>query len=113
MRVTRGSTTEVGSSLKVSLVYAITSSFFLEGCISGAILTFLCQGTPVIYVNFNYRVGPLGFPQGQEADDKGALNLGLKDQLAALEWVQLHIQAFGGDRTKVLAVLHTLDLDLS
>jgi hypothetical protein len=109
MPATRGSTTEVGSSLKVSLVYVNPFSSFLEVLI----LTFLCQGTPVIYVNFNYRVGPLGFPQGQEADDKGSLNLGLKDQLAALEWVQLHIQAFGGDRTKVLAVLHTLDLDLN
>ncbi|KAJ7870445.1 esterase 1 [Mycena leptocephala] len=68
---------------------------------SGIVAQSVARGTPVIYVNFNYRVGPLGFPQGQEADDKRSLNLGLKDQLAALEWVQLHIQAFGGDRTKV------------
>ena len=44
----------------------------------------LRKGTPVIYVNFNYRVGPLGFPQGSEAVQEGALNLGLKDQLTAL-----------------------------
>jgi hypothetical protein len=55
----------------------------------------------VIYVNFNYRLGPLGFPQGQEADNRGALNLASKDQLAALEWVQLHIETFGGDKDKV------------
>ncbi|KAJ7579028.1 esterase 1 [Mycena floridula] len=61
----------------------------------------VARGTPLIYVNFNYRLGPLGFPQGQEADNRGALNLGLKDQLAALEWIQLHIGRFGGDRTKV------------
>ncbi|KAJ7586080.1 extracellular triacylglycerol lipase precursor [Mycena floridula] len=59
------------------------------------------SGTPVIYVNFNYRLGPLGFPQGREADSRGALNLALRDQLTALEWVQLHIGQFGGDRTKV------------
>ncbi|KAJ7908960.1 extracellular triacylglycerol lipase precursor [Mycena leptocephala] len=59
------------------------------------------RGTPVIYVNFNYRLGPLGFPQGQEADNRGALNLAPKDQLAALEWVQLHIETFGGDKDKV------------
>ncbi|KAJ7105293.1 extracellular triacylglycerol lipase precursor [Mycena epipterygia] len=59
------------------------------------------RGTPLIYVNFNYRLGPLGFPQGQEADNRGALNLALKDQLVALEWVQLHIGTFGGDKTKV------------
>ena len=44
----------------------------------------LRKGTPVIYVNFNYRVGPWGFPQGSEAIQEGALNLGLKDQLTAL-----------------------------
>jgi acetylcholinesterase len=59
------------------------------------------RGTPVIYVNFNYRVGPLGFPQGSEAAKAGALNLGLKDQLAALEWIQANIGAFGGDKSKV------------
>ncbi|KAF6745462.1 triacylglycerol lipase 3 [Ephemerocybe angulata] len=59
------------------------------------------RGTPMIYVNFNYRLGPLGFPQGQEADDKRALNLGILDQIAALEWVQANIHAFGGDKDKV------------
>ncbi|TFK66012.1 esterase 1 [Pluteus cervinus] len=59
------------------------------------------RGTPIIYVNFNYRLGPLGFPQGQEAQDKGALNLALKDQLAALEWIQHNIGSFGGDKNKV------------
>ncbi|RDB17139.1 Lipase 2 [Hypsizygus marmoreus] len=63
----------------------------------------VARGTPLIYVNFNYRLGPLGFPQGQEADDRGALNLGLKDQIAALEWVQHNIGTFGGDKNKVTA----------
>ncbi|KAI0742346.1 esterase 1 [Daedaleopsis nitida] len=59
------------------------------------------RGTPVVYVSMNYRVGPFGFPQGSEADRRGALNLGLKDQLVALQWVQKHIRTFGGDPTKV------------
>ncbi|KAG6809174.1 hypothetical protein H0H92_001307 [Tricholoma furcatifolium] len=63
----------------------------------------VARGTPLIYVNFNYRLGPLGFPQGQEADDRKALNLALRDQIAALEWVQANIGAFGGDKTKVTA----------
>jgi len=63
----------------------------------------VARGTPLIYVNFNYRLGPLGFPQGQEAANKGALNLALKDQLAALEWVQANIGTFGGDKHKVTA----------
>ncbi|KAK0460641.1 triacylglycerol lipase 3 [Desarmillaria tabescens] len=61
----------------------------------------VARGTPIIYVNFNYRLGPLGFPQGQEADDRGQLNLGVRDQLTALQWVQENIGVFGGDKTKV------------
>jgi acetylcholinesterase len=59
------------------------------------------QGTPIIYVNFNYRLGPLGFPQGPQATKDGILNLGLKDQLTALKWVQTNIHSFGGDPDKV------------
>ncbi|KAG7445244.1 esterase 1 [Guyanagaster necrorhizus] len=59
------------------------------------------RGTPIIYINFNYRLGPLGFPQGAEAASRGILNLAIEDQLAALKWVQLNIGAFGGDKDKV------------
>ena len=59
------------------------------------------QGTPILFVSMNYRIGPLGFPQGPEAVERGALNLGLHDQWAALEWVQINIACFGGDPHKV------------
>ena len=49
----------------------------------------------------NYRVGPLGFPPGIEAKERGILNLGLHDQLAALRWINQNIAAFGGDPRKV------------
>ncbi|KAJ3574887.1 hypothetical protein NP233_g1456 [Leucocoprinus birnbaumii] len=61
----------------------------------------VARGTPLIYVNFNYRLGPLGYPQGVEAAKENALNLALKDELAALQWIQANIGAFGGDKTKV------------
>lgn len=68
------------------------------------------RGTPIIYVNFNYRLGPLGFPQGAEAASRGILNLAIRDQLAALEWVQINIGAFGGDKHKacwnIIAIIH-------
>ena len=79
-------------------------------CISSDMNSFPClsngyhshsQGTPVVFVSMNYRVGPLGFPQGPEAVQRGALNLGLRDQWAALEWVQHNIASFGGDPRKV------------
>ena len=64
-----------------------------DGCYS--------QGTPILFVSINYRLGPLGFPLGPEAVTRGVLNLGLHDQLIALQWVQNNIALFGGDPSKV------------
>ena len=47
----------------------------------------------VVVVNVNYRLGAFGFT--------GTGNHGVLDQLAALEWVQRNIAAFGGDPTNV------------
>ena len=64
-----------------------------------------------MFVSMNYRLGPLGFPQGPEAVERVALNLGLHDQWVALEWVQKNIASFGGDPRKacplVIATLVT------
>ncbi|KAF9257010.1 esterase 1 [Marasmius fiardii PR-910] len=65
------------------------------------VLKSIKRGTPVIYASMDYRLGPLGFPAGAEADQKGALNLGIKDMIAALEWIKENIAVFGGDPTKV------------
>ena len=59
------------------------------------------QGTPILLVSINYRLGPLGFPLGPEAVSRGVLNLGLRDQRIALQWVQKNIASFGGDPRKV------------
>jgi hypothetical protein len=56
----------------------------------------------------NYRLGPLGFPQGPEAVEGGALNLGLRDQWVALQWVQRNIASFGGDPCKVCPQVNVL-----
>ena len=66
------------------------------------------QGTPILFVSMNYRVGPLGFPQGPEAVKRGALNLGLRDQWVALQWVQRNIASFGGDPCKVCPQVNVL-----
>ena len=51
----------------------------------------------VVLVTFNYRVGleGFGYVEGMPA------NRGLLDQVAALEWVQHNISAFGGDPGRV------------
>ncbi|KAF8671790.1 Extracellular triacylglycerol lipase precursor [Rhizoctonia solani] len=61
----------------------------------------IAVGKPVIYVALNYRTGIFGFPPGSKSAEAGALNLGLKDQRLALEWVQENIEYFGGDKSKV------------
>ncbi|CAG9827647.1 unnamed protein product [Diabrotica balteata] len=53
----------------------------------------------IIIVTINYRLGVLGFLTTN--DDNIPANLGLKDQLLALQWVHDNIIAFGGDPNQV------------
>ncbi|KAF1991036.1 carboxylesterase family protein [Aulographum hederae CBS 113979] len=62
------------------------------------------SGNGLILVNFNYRVGALGFLASEEVHRDGDLNAGLLDQRKALEWVREYIHLFGGDPNRV--VLH-------
>jgi para-nitrobenzyl esterase len=57
----------------------------------------LAQEGGVVVVTLNYRVGIEGFAQLEGAP----ANRGLLDQVAALEWVQSEIPAFGGDPDRV------------
>src|SRR3989441_12934856 len=51
----------------------------------------------VVCVTINYRLGADGFLYLGD----GIVNRGLLDQIAALEWVQENIRAFGGDPARV------------
>ena len=58
-------------------------------------------GKGVVVVSINYRLGLMGFfahPElSKEAPYKASGNYGFLDQIAALQWVQKNIAAFGGD----------------
>ncbi|XP_063701610.1 venom carboxylesterase-6-like [Culicoides brevitarsis] len=54
---------------------------------------------PLIFVNFNYRVGPLGFLSSSDALIPG--NMGMKDQAVVLKYVKENIALFGGDPEKI------------
>lgn len=60
----------------------------------------LVRAGNVVVVNVSYRLGIFGYlaPPGVGAD-----NLGLRDQILALRWVQDNIAAFGGDAANVTA----------
>lgn len=50
------------------------------------------SGGNMVYVNFNYRVGALGFLASERVREDGDLNAGLLDQQKLLAWVQTHIE---------------------
>ncbi|KXN82866.1 Lipase 2 [Leucoagaricus sp. SymC.cos] len=104
INVFRPSNLDPNAKLPV-LFWAFGGGFLFGGSASlnGSVIVAkaVARGTPLIYVNFNYRLGPLGFPQGTEAANQRALNLALKDDLAALQWVQQNIGVFGGDNVTV------------
>jgi para-nitrobenzyl esterase len=60
----------------------------------------------VVVVSMNYRMGRLGFfahpALTKETPGDPTGNYGYLDQLAALQWVQRNIAAFGGDAKKVM-----------
>lgn len=58
----------------------------------------------VVIVSMNYRLGVFGFlahPGLSRESGHGSGNYGIMDQIAALQWVQRNIEAFGGDPSNV------------
>lgn len=59
----------------------------------------------VVLVTVSHRLGPIGFMAhltlSQESPEGASGNYGLMDLVAALEWVQRNIDAFGGDPNNV------------
>jgi para-nitrobenzyl esterase len=66
----------------------------------------LARRGDVVVVTLNYRLGALGYLNWRSlasgsGDGLPPANLGLRDQIAALEWVRDSIEAFGGDPENV------------
>jgi para-nitrobenzyl esterase len=56
----------------------------------------------VVVVTVEYRQGAFGFLSHPElSDDEAVANFGLWDIVAALQWIQNNIEAFGGDPSRV------------
>ncbi|MDH3727778.1 MAG: carboxylesterase family protein [Myxococcales bacterium] len=67
--------------------------------------TKLAEAENVVLVSMNYRLGPFGFLAHEaltaESENDASSNYGLMDQVAALQWVQENIRAFGGNPDNV------------
>jgi para-nitrobenzyl esterase len=76
---------------------------FLAGSVNPYRGEKLAREGDIVVVTINYRLGVFGFVNFGEALGLPAIpsNLGLRDQIAALEWVQGNIAAFGGDPGRV------------
>jgi len=77
--------------------------------VMGTGATFLYHGARLarrgdaVVVTINYRLGALGFLNHPELRARGIdANLGIRDQIRALEWVRDNIAAFGGDPSRVM-----------
>ncbi|KAK7424323.1 hypothetical protein QQX98_000591 [Neonectria punicea] len=106
-------TTDTNAKLPV-MVYIHGGSFLFGGANKGVFdsVNFVthaaARNTPVVSVNFNYRVGLGGFLASSaikadlERDGfQGVGNFGLYDQQVALRWVNHYIASFGGDPDNV------------
>jgi para-nitrobenzyl esterase len=90
-----------GGEPKPVMVFIYGGAFGIGGAIAGQYRgESLAASGDVVFVGFNYRVGALGWldlsAYGTD-DDPMETNVGLRDQLVALEWVRDNIAAFGGD----------------
>lgn len=101
-------TADKAAEEKRAVVVYIHGGDFSYGGSTGPIWNlqnFVKENPDVVAVSFNYRLGLLGFmdfsavPGGEGYED--AHNLGLLDQIAALEWVKENIAAFGGDAGQI------------
>jgi para-nitrobenzyl esterase len=65
--------------------------------------TNLCRLDDVVVVTFNHRLGALGYLHLEDIaqDFEGAGTAGMRDIVAALEWVRDNIASFGGDPDNV------------
>ncbi|KAH1005722.1 hypothetical protein HUJ04_006652 [Dendroctonus ponderosae] len=85
-------TTNLSANLDV-LVHIHGGAFMFGG--GGSYGPYIIMDRNIVFVTFNYRLGPLGFATTE--DDILPGNVGLKDQTKALKWIKENIKYFGGN----------------
>jgi para-nitrobenzyl esterase len=85
------------------IVFIPGGGFIVGGASAGMYSGAALAAFGVVVVTLNYRIGPLGFLElgGLDPDLSGSGNNGLRDQIAAIEWVRRNAGALGGDADNV------------
>lgn len=89
-------TLDITAKLDV-LVYIHGGAFMFNH--GGQTLPNIVLDRNIIFVNFNYRLGPLGFLSTEDEFVSG--NNGIKDQILALKWIKENIDRFGGNPNSI------------
>ena len=91
------------SSLPVAF-WIYGGGFFAGNTASYPMYDWVAQNPGIVAVSAAYRLASLGFLAGPGIAADGDYNIGLLDQRAAMEWVQRHIRAFGGNPGEVTII---------
>ncbi|KAI1851429.1 hypothetical protein JX266_003504 [Neoarthrinium moseri] len=92
----------VAPDAKLPVAFFIHGGAFVQGGVDSAYLNpsnWVSRSQKHIVVSVNYRVNIFGFPNAAGLDDQ---NVGFLDTRMALEWAYENIEAFGGDRNRIM-----------
>uniref|UniRef100_A0A1I8PSZ6 Carboxylic ester hydrolase n=1 Tax=Stomoxys calcitrans TaxID=35570 RepID=A0A1I8PSZ6_STOCA len=89
----------VTSGLKPVIVYFHPGGFYAGTGMNRYFGAEYFMERDIVLVTLNYRLATLGFLATGTKEAVG--NMGLKDQVTALRWIQTHIEKFGGDPKSV------------
>uniref|UniRef100_A0A0K2USU3 Esterase FE4like [Apis mellifera] n=1 Tax=Lepeophtheirus salmonis TaxID=72036 RepID=A0A0K2USU3_LEPSM len=95
-------TPKIDSKKRAVMVHIHGGAFILGGGVSHLFGPDYLMENDIVLVNFNYRLGALGFLTTK--DTMETANNGIKDQIMALKWVKENIDKFGGDPNKVTII---------
>ncbi|TFY68201.1 hypothetical protein EVG20_g3660 [Dentipellis fragilis] len=86
-------------------IYIYGGGFFAGNTATVPMYDWVAQHTSgLVAVSISYRVNVLGFLAGSAVHTDGDFNAGMLDQRVAIEWVQRHIDKFGGDPEQVTII---------
>ncbi|KAL6705434.1 hypothetical protein ACN47E_006699 [Coniothyrium glycines] len=93
----------VSATEKLPVLFFLHGGSFVSGSHRSfdAALFIAKSAKPLMVITVQYRLGALGSLPGRFMEEQGLLNLGIRDQRQALEFVHQYVDNFGGDSSRV------------